>query len=172
LRDEALTSRFLIGLLSGSPRRAGKGDRGPEHANSICSFSGLNEFCELRPNGVLRSSFPLGMSSAYSVIFSSRVERVFSEFDACITIPLWGRAGHLIPPPRNGGPAVFFPLFSFLGPSPKRRSEKFCAFWCSDLLCAIAHITLLLIGVWCSGCVQAPRRHEKGKPAVRRGRKA
>ena len=43
MRDEALTSRFLIGLLSGSPRRAGKGDRGPEHANSICFFSGLND---------------------------------------------------------------------------------------------------------------------------------
>jgi hypothetical protein len=43
LRDEALTSRFLIGLLSGSPRREGKGDWDPEHANSICSFSGLND---------------------------------------------------------------------------------------------------------------------------------
>ena len=43
MRPEALTSRFLIGLLSRSPRREGKGDRGPEHANSICSFSGLNE---------------------------------------------------------------------------------------------------------------------------------
>jgi hypothetical protein len=34
------------------------------------------------------------------------------NFDACVTIPLWGRAGHLIPPPRNGGPAFFLPLFT------------------------------------------------------------
>src|SRR5215213_6968380 len=34
------------------------------------------------------------------------------SFEACITIPLWGRAGHLIPPPRNGGPAFFLPLFT------------------------------------------------------------
>jgi hypothetical protein len=43
VRDEALTSRFLIGLLSGSPRREGKGDWDPEYPNSICSFSGLND---------------------------------------------------------------------------------------------------------------------------------
>jgi hypothetical protein len=43
VRPEALTSRFLIDLVSRPPRRDGKGDRGPEHANSICSFSGLND---------------------------------------------------------------------------------------------------------------------------------
>ena len=43
MRPEAPTSRFLIGLVRRSPRRDGKGVRGPEHANSICSFSGLND---------------------------------------------------------------------------------------------------------------------------------
>jgi hypothetical protein len=37
------------------------------------------KFSEVRLYGVLRSSGPLGMSSAYSAISRNRVEKVFSE---------------------------------------------------------------------------------------------
>jgi hypothetical protein len=43
VRPETLTSRFLIGVVSRSPRRVGKGDRALNTPTRSAPFSGLND---------------------------------------------------------------------------------------------------------------------------------
>ena len=43
LLGAALCTAALIGMQSAPAFAAGQVERGPEHANSICSFSGLND---------------------------------------------------------------------------------------------------------------------------------
>jgi hypothetical protein len=65
------------------------------------------------------------------------------------------------------------PAAKWLKSSSKRSSLRSSAlYWCSEALTALAHITFPLTRVCCCGCMLAPRRREKGKPAARRGRKA
>jgi hypothetical protein len=92
------------------PRRfavcaGGRHGKRKEQAPAALVLSGRG-YAELPLYGVLRSSFPLGMSSVYSAISSNRVERAFPNFEACITIALWGRAGHLLPPSEERRPGL------------------------------------------------------------------
>ncbi|WP_459790360.1 hypothetical protein [Arthrobacter sp. AD-310] len=43
LLGAAVCTLALVGLSSGPAFAQGQTERGPEHANSICSFSGLND---------------------------------------------------------------------------------------------------------------------------------